>query len=304
MPIFKHAITDRGQWLAMRMADLTASDVAAAVGLSPWKSQLALYAEKAGLIDPPPAGPIARRGLWLEPAVIAAVQSEHPDWEISKEEHYYRDPEYRLGATPDAWALIGGFTANLQLKVIAKPEHDRHWAEGPPLHYKLQALTETMLCQVDYSIIAALVISTYSADIFTYRIDHHAAAEQRIRDIATGFWTNVAAGVRPAASTASDVEILQQIYPDSVAEPVLDLSGDNRLPELLAARTALKDEIRETKAAKEAIDAVIKDKLGEAEKAELNGWKISWKTIHTAERLIPAGSFRRLTVTQLKDDQQ
>jgi predicted phage-related endonuclease len=304
MPIEKHRIVDRGQWLAMRLADLTASDVAAAVGRSPWKTQLALYAEKTGLIDMPPAGPMARRGLWLEPAVIAAVQSEHPEWEVIRHNQYFRDPELRLGATPDAELEIGPDVANLQLKVVAKPEHDKHWVEGPPLHYQLQALTEGLLTEADYSIIAALVISTYGADLFTYRVDRHPAAEQRIRDIATGFWTNVAAGVRPAASAASDVDILQQIYPESVAEPVLDLSGDNRLPLLLAARTDLKAQVKQAKDALETLDTEIKDRLGDAEKAELNGWKISWKTIHTAERLIPAGSFRRLTVTQLKGEDE
>src|SRR4051812_49541527 len=102
MPIEKHQIVDRGQWLAMRLADLTASDVAAAVGRSPWKTQLALYAEKTGLIDMPPAGPLARRGLWLEPAGIAAVPDEHPGWGGIRHNQYFPDPQIRLRAPPAA----------------------------------------------------------------------------------------------------------------------------------------------------------------------------------------------------------
>jgi len=304
MPVEKHPIASRDHWLAMRRDDLTASDVAAALGLSPWKTQLALYAEKTGLIDPPPAGPIARRGLWLESAVLAAINDEHPEWlNLCKQTHYFRDPEIKLGATPDAHAWIDSQPVNVQLKVVAKPEHDRHWADGVPLHYQLQALTEAMLTGTAYSMVAALVVSTYSAELFTYRVDRHPSAEQRIHDTALGFWTNVANGVRPAATAPSDVQILQQLFPESVPEPVLDLSGDNRLPELLATRADLKAQVKQAQAALEGIDTEIKDRMEHSEKAVLPGWRISWPTTHVAEKIIAAHSYRRLTVTKLKDDQ-
>jgi putative phage-type endonuclease len=39
---------DRGQWLAVRQGGIGSSDAAAAVGLSPYKSQLELWLEKTG----------------------------------------------------------------------------------------------------------------------------------------------------------------------------------------------------------------------------------------------------------------
>lgn len=39
---------DRGQWLEVRQGGIGSSDAAAAVGLSPYKSQLELWLEKTG----------------------------------------------------------------------------------------------------------------------------------------------------------------------------------------------------------------------------------------------------------------
>ena len=43
---------DREQWLDIRSHGIGSSDAAAVLRLSPWKSPLALYAEKVGLIEP------------------------------------------------------------------------------------------------------------------------------------------------------------------------------------------------------------------------------------------------------------
>lgn len=304
MRVTKTHIASRQSWLAMRSEDLTASDVAAALGVSPFKSQLKLYAEKAGIIDPAPMGALARRGLWLEPAVAEAVRYEHPDWQIFRENSYYRAPDLRLGATPDYAAVIDDQPVNLQLKVIARPEFDKHWQDGVPLHYQLQVLTEAMLTDAAYSIVAALVISTYSADLYCYEVARHSQAEQRIRDTAVAFWTNVAHGVRPAAKEASDDKVLQQIYPDSRGDEELDLSGNNRLPLLLERRRLLKAARKTAEEGIDEIDTEIKDALGAHERASLPGWRLSWPTIHVAEKIIPATSFRRLTVTQLKESDE
>ena len=56
MAIEKRLITNRAEWLEWRTHDLTASDVAAVAGASPYKSALAVYGEKAGLILPQEVG--------------------------------------------------------------------------------------------------------------------------------------------------------------------------------------------------------------------------------------------------------
>lgn len=302
--IERYTVSGRSpEWLSLRQGDLTASNVGTAIGLDPFKTPLMLYAEKAGLLMADADNQMMRRGRWLEPAVVAAIREQNPDWDIRYPLNVYlRDPELRLGATPDAIAEtdLPGLT-NLQLKVIAKPEFERRWGDGVPLNYILQTLTEAMLMEAKQSKLAALVIDTFSAELFLFDIPRHAGAEERIRQIARDFWDNMKNDRRPVADYQRDAETLAQIFPVSVPEPVIDLTGDNLLPDRLEARAKLKDSISAAEAEVSAIDTEIKDKLGEAERATLPGWKISLKTQHRREVVLAATSFRRLRVTREKE---
>ena len=83
-------------------------------------------------------GALARRGLWLEPRSPRPSVTSTQTGRCS-ESSYYRAPDLRLGATPDYAAVIDDQAVNLQLKVIAKPEHDKHWGDGVPLHYSCKS---------------------------------------------------------------------------------------------------------------------------------------------------------------------
>src|SRR5687768_17270690 len=279
--IEKHAVLDRGSWLHMRKQDLTASDVGAVAGVDKFRTPLSVYAEKTGaMISLDDDTPIMRRGRWLESAVLAAVREE-TGWEIRPVGLYYRDTETRLGATPDAVAVSDkpGVT-NVQCKVVSRPVYDRDWSDGPPMSYVLQTLTEGMLMDVHQSVVAALVIDTYSAELYLHEVPRHADAEAKIRSLAQKFWDDVRTGNKPRADFAREAEIIEALYPESQAEPVLDLSGDNMLPALLSQYAAQKSAIALAKKAVAEIETEIKEKLGAAEKAVLPGWKLSWKTQH------------------------
>ena len=128
----------------------------------------------------------------------------------------------------------------------------------------------------------------------------HAAAEQRLRDIAAAFWARIARGERPPADVERDAETVAAMYPISVPEPVLDLSGDNRLADLLPARAMLKAEIAGLEKDVEKLDTEIKDKLGPHETAMLPGWKIIWKTQYREAAVIPAHTRRPLLVSAVE----
>src|SRR5262245_60978416 len=99
----------------LRAQDLTASDLGAAFGCDAYKTQLQLYAEKTGQLQPQADNNQMRRGRWLETAVLHAIRETHPDWDVRPVERYLRDPDLRLGATPDYFADIGdGAVTNVQ----------------------------------------------------------------------------------------------------------------------------------------------------------------------------------------------
>lgn len=303
MPIQTFPVTDREQWLEMRRQDVTASDIGAVVNCHPYKTALGLWGEKAG--DIPDAGdsPAMRRGRWLEPAVLEAVR-EMKGWMVEPAGIYARDTENRIGCTPDALVRKGEELPHgiLQAKTVSKPIFDADWQDGPPLHYQLQTLTEAMLMGVEWAVLAALVIDTFSVDLFTYDIPRHPEAEKRLIDAVRDFWADVEAGREPKADYNRDYEVLKTLrQPDAKAEPV-DLSSDNMMPHLLETRAALSERRRWCEQGIEAIDAEVLDKLAGNQAASLPGWKITYKMQQRKETVIPATEFPVLRITRSKAD--
>jgi predicted phage-related endonuclease len=300
MTIEKHIVEPRSpEWLAMRKRDLTASDLGAVAGIDRYRTPLRIFREKRGEVPVDPENNIMRRGRWLEPAVIFALREKHPDWTIEPAGFYIRDASIRLGATPD---VIANGTINVQLKVITRPAFERDWADnGAPLTYILQTVCEGMLLDAERSILAALVLDTYSADLVVRDVPRHAGAEAHIRDIAVRFWDNVEAGRPPLPDYSRDREILERMYPPRPELESLDLSTDNRIRELLDTRSRLKGEIKAAGELCDQVDAEIIDKLKGAPAARCDGWRLSWKEEHRAEYTVKESTRRVLRITETKE---
>jgi putative phage-type endonuclease len=298
VPIETHEITNRDEWLAWRKRDVTASDIGALFGLSPWKGRtlLQLWAEKTGRAQPQIDTPALRRGRWLEPAVLTALAEAYPYARIERCSFYVRDPLFRLGATPDA--LLDGRL--VELKTVARPIFEG-WGEEPPLAYKLQATVGAMLTGGYPAMVVCLVLDTYSADLQVFHVEQSEEAEERIREGVLKFWTDVEVGVMPPADYGEDGELLAQLFkPRAEAEPV-DLTGDNLLPGLLIERESLKAEIKARKDRVEAIKAELIDKLQGAPAAICEGWTIRNKAYQVAERIQKAYSYTTLTITRKRE---
>ena len=302
--IERHA-TIHGALHPLRATDLTASDFAAAIGDSPFKTPLELYAEKTGHLQPKGETAVMKRGRLLEQVAITMAREEHPDWDIRYPLNLYlRDPELRLGATPDAQRVnADGSVTNMQIKVINRRIFEDEWVpSGPPLHYVLQTGIEGMLMDAEGSMIIALVVDYAALELFYFDVPRHPDAEAQFKEHAKAFWDNVITGNRPAADLKRDAATLVALFPKSVKDPVLDLSQENQLPGMLDKRIVLKEEIKHREAEVDEIETYIKDKLGPAERATLPGWKITWPTKHRRSYTVAAKDYRRLYISKTDED--
>jgi predicted phage-related endonuclease len=299
--IERHPVPPGMRLHPLRAQDLTASDVGAVLGCDPYKSPLRVYAEKAGLVAPEAGNKAMQRGNWLEGGVFEAVKDERPTWRIVRPNLYLRDPDLHLGATPDGIAedeenpqgII-----NIQAKVVSARSFERNWQDGPPLNYQLQVATENYLLDAGTGYVAALVLTEFAADLRLFEVPRHDDAEARIRQAAREFWTNIREGRQPAPDYSRDADVIAALHPRVVAAPPLDLSADNRMPDILAEREALKATLEVEKERLDAIDAEIRNKLGTAEVAELPGWRITLKEQSRKEHFVRATTFRKLLVTK------
>lgn len=291
-------ISNRAEWLEWRRKVLTASDIGAVHGVDPYRTALSVYAEKTEFITQP-ENPMMRRGRMFEAAAVEYLREEHPTWTIWRPNAFYFDLEQRLGCTPDALATDDDAKlVNIQIKCIAQPVFER-WEGVAPLCYQLQTCCENLLLDPDRSILAVLVVSAFDAQLVEFPIGRHQGVEDRIREIATSFWANIAASRYPAPNYERDAEIIAHLYPPKpeVAAP-LDLTQDNRIYTLLEDRDRAKQDIKALEGQVSTFDAEIKFKLAGAATAIADGWKISNTTIERPEHLVKASKYQRLNVSR------
>ncbi len=272
-------ITDRDSWLALRKRDVTASVVGALFGDHPYETALGLYVAKSGVDMPGPETSVLWRGQLYESAVAIAVGQQRPDWTIVKATEYLRDPEARIGATPDFW--VDGDARGrgvLQAKTVA-PREFRSWPEDqPPFWISLQTITEMMLSDAPWGVVAALVVDPYKPFVRLYEVPRHAGAEKRIREAVAKFWADIAEGREPNPDYGRDGDLIAALYPTEVPLKSIDLSGDNMLPALLAERAEAKARMRADEKRCDEIETEVRAKLGDAEMAVLPNWRVTWKT--------------------------
>lgn len=305
--IERHPVKDEASWLALRKRDVTASVVAALFGAHPYETSLGLYAAKSGVEMPEPDSAVLRRGRLLEGAVAAAVSEQHPEWRIEKATEYLRDPDLRLGATPDFY--IHGDPRGLgilQAKTVAPSAFRKHWTDGmPPFWIALQNATEMMLePEAAFGVVAALVIDPFKLDCAIYPIPRHAGAEQRIRDAVAAFWQDLDAGREPSPDYGRDADLVAALYPAETPAKAIDLSGDNMLPVLLAERAELKARIAADEKRAKEIETEIKFKMQDAEIGTCGGFNITFKTQHRKAFSVPASSSRVLRIADRRPKEQ
>jgi predicted phage-related endonuclease len=304
--IERRAITSREEWLQWRLADVTASDVSALFNCHPHrKSALSVWAEKSGLISGALADDsVLRRGRWGEAAVLEMLRDERPTWQIVRPYIYLRDPSIRLGATPDAEAVDSERDGRgvVQCKIVAESVFEREWTNGaPPLGFQLQTLTEMMLAGASWGAIAALVMAPYEWPPVIFELERHEAAESRIRAAVSQFWHNFALGLAPVLDSEKDAETIKAMYPRAeVKDPPLDLSGDNELPGQLMRRMRLQRLAKKAEQQVEAIETVIKSKMGANERAITPGWRIAWKNEHRKGHIVAPSDPRVFRVKEEK----
>ena len=84
------------------------------------------------------------------------------------------------------------------------------------------------------------------------------------------------------------------MFPAEVPRKVVDLTGDNRIGELLEQEAVLRETAKDIKKQLETAQNEIKAKIGDAEIALVNGWRVTFKTQHRTEHTVKATSFRVL----------
>lgn len=304
--IERHPVTDRASWLAMRQRDVTASVAGALLGVHEFTSAWGLWALKSGKItEDPTETPPMRRGRLLEPVAVEMLREDRPEWEITRGAVYYRDPEARIGATPDALARCPtrGLGA-IQIKTVEPSILRRKWRQDdgtfePPLWIAVQAIVEAELTGAAWACVAALSVG-HGLDLHVIDVPLTPGIMPRLREAVADFWRRVESGEAPDPDFARDAAVLARLYPADDGTEV-DLSADNRLPEILARRVEVRDIIKAAEKEADEIDAEIKAKIGPHARAHVPGWRVTFKSSERSAYRVEAKTIRTLRVTSMEN---
>ena len=299
------AIKDRASWLALRQKDVTASQVGALFGEHEYVTMLDLWQQKAGVTTGTVEdNPAMRRGRLLEPVAFQLLADERPDWSIlpMQDQFYFRDRLARIGATPDGIAVrpdkpsfgIVQVKTTDSLTFRRKWKPDEHGGEiNVPTWIGLQALTEMRLTGAAWASVVLLVVG-HGLDIHVVDVEEPeglwALTQGHVRD----FWHSIENNRMPDPDFDRDAKRVVEHYSRKSGETV-DLSGDNRIIELVDERARLKAVEAAGSAAEKArkpIEAEIVAKMAHASHATLaDGRTITVKTITVNKNPQPASTF-------------
>ncbi len=245
---------------------MTASKVAAIVGLSPWESRFSLWHRMAGLVPPEPDSDVKRRGHYLEPAIVAWWADRHPEWHVTEGGTAIHTQDGRFAATPDRMIAREGDPEWLRCLEVKTSRQDDQWgAEGTdeiPPHYFVQCqwqmeCTGTRLCHV-------ALLDTWLA-FREYVVEYDPQEAAGLRAEAAAFMDSLPWGAKPQRpdldAHGATYRAVRQLHPEIEGRDV-DLDQETAAAYCMA-------QARQRGARLQAIraNALVADAMGTARRA-------------------------------------
>lgn len=261
---------------------ITATEIAAVVGLSPWTSRFTLWHKKAGLPTPPfEMNPAVEWGNRLEDAVAAKWQDEHPGYLAAPAgtwQHRNRDWQR---ATPDRLIYpqpAGEFDVPEQavelLEVKTSPFGDGWGPDGSdeiPVHYRCQAMWQMDTTGLRTTRFAVLVGGW---DYREYTVAYDEDDAYVLRSAAEEFLADVRNEVRPPIDGATDTYQTIRVQPDGLED------RDVEIPAELAARwDAAYQALATASADLTQVRGEVLDLIGDGKRAVCDGRRIAYRTV-------------------------
>lgn len=296
---------NRRAWLAARQRDVTASVVGALFDIHDFQTEWGLWCLKKGLTrEDPTETPAMQRGRLLEPVAVQMIRESQPDWQVhhNSANEYWRDPAARLGATPDTLVTCPRRgLGTVQIKSVEASVYRRKWLDEDgnpraPLWIEMQATLEAHLLGARWAAVAPLVVG-HGIECPLIGVDLLPGVVEAIRERVGEFWASIEADEPPQPDYERDASLIEALY--GVGDPAdeIDLSADNRIPELLVEVSVAKAALADASARKSAAEAEIKAKMGSAVIAHIGrGRRITWRLRKRAAFAAPATSYRVLTL--------
>lgn len=261
---------NKESWLKYRKQGIGGSDAGAVCGLNPYRTAIQVYYDKTSDSIEDVDNEAMRQGRELE-EYVARRFCEASGKKVRRANDMFYD-EKNPFMLADVDRMIVGENAGLECKT-ASPYSEEKWRDDKiPLSYQLQCYHYMSVCNADAWYIAVLI---YGRDFKYYKIERDNEVIENLIRIEKEFWNEYVLKQvipDPDGSKTADVAIAERFKESkSITIP---LTG---FDERLERRQELLSLLEKIETEKRQIDQELKLYLGDAEIAENEHYRISWK---------------------------
>lgn len=282
---------DNAGWLEQRKRGIGGSDVAAIMGLSPWRTPAEVWLEKTGRAEPQDLSdrPHVQRGVDLESFVGAKFRDAHRDMLIRRVNAICRSLErpwaqasldYEV-AEPNEQILrgrSGRFCKGIDWGVleIKTSRNDADWKDGPPAYYLTQVMHYLSVTGREFAWVAVQFDSDWLWEYREYRIERDEEDIAAIDAAVDTFWHEfVEKDVMPViVGTNGEAQGLAQMYAKPTAESFTTTDSDTL--QLVTDYQDAADREKRAKADRQTASTLLMAKIGEHKSMFTDTVKVTW----------------------------
>ena len=264
----------REEWLQHRMKSIGGSDAGALLGLNPYKSPYALWAEKTGEVTPDDISDkeAVRLGNDLED-YVAMRWMEKTGKKLRRDNNILYNTDYPFAHANIDRAVVGEPDAGFEAKTTSNFE----------LLKKLKAgqIPDSWYCQVCHYMMVTgakrwyLGALAFGGGFFEFTIERDEGEINSLEDAERTFWDRVERHVPPDADgTESTMDTLKTMFLGS-RPGVVDLTP---LTQEIEVYNTMAEQIKTLEERKNSAQAKIMQYMGEFETGISGNCKISWKS--------------------------
>ena len=263
---------EKSEWLKYRKQGIGGSDAGAVCGFNPYRTALQVYQDKTTDETEEIDNEAMRQGREFED-YVARRFAEATGKKVRRANAMFYD-EANPFMLADVDRLVVGENAGLECKT-ASPYMEDKWKDGRiPLSYQIQCCHYMSVCNAKAWYIAVLI---YGRDFKFYRLERDEKMLADLVKIEKDFWENhVLKRILPSPDGSKLADSVIAEYFKRAIDRTIPLNGFN---EKLERRQELAEIMAEMETEKKRIEQELKLYLGEAELAENEKYRVSWKAV-------------------------
>lgn len=262
----------REQWLGYRKQGIGGSDAGAICGFNPYRTAMQVYYDKTSDEIEDIDSEAMRQGRELEEYVAKRFVEEAGKKVRRANVMFYDESNPFMLADVDR--MIVGENAGLECKT-ASPFMAEYWeGDNIPLSYQMQCYHYMSVCNADAWYVAVLI---YGREFKVYKLERDEEIIANLIQLEKDFWeNNVLKRVLPDPDGSKLADsVIAEYFKESIGV-VIPLQG---FDDKLKRREELVVLLDKMESEKRQIEQELKMYMGDAEKAENQLFRVSWKAV-------------------------